>query len=182
MNVSMLKPYNKQDVKLSGLPKMILKPNDCTRIRAWCEKHFDEHRSPPPPPGQTLYTKENSHTLIWESPELDALWPTHCQQSMKPGTHRVQIVLMPPATFMPPHIDGHGAYRRYFGIDSSVPVHRIWCSLTEPDLGHVLMFDHHVYYNMPMGHCVRLPQGVEHSGVNAGWNNRWIAVCDGQTL
>lgn len=166
---------------MSGSPKMILKPNDCNRIRAWCEKHFAEHRSPAPPPGQTLYTKENSHTLIWESPELDALWPTHCQQDMQPGTHRVQVILMPPATFMPPHVDGYGAYRTHYGIGPTVPVHRIWCSLTEPDLGHVLVYDHHVYHNMPQGQCVRLPQGAEHVGINAGWNNRWIAVCDGQT-
>lgn len=140
--------------------------DQCTEVVAWCNQH----------PNQA--DQRSDQYTIWESEWIDDWWPHQGLYNTAVGTHHCQVIHTPPGSYMPLHHDTHGRYRRHRGIQDDQPVHRLWTSLTEPAIGHVLMFDDACWYNVPQGEIRSLWSVGRHVAANLGLIDRWTMVID----
>lgn len=147
-----------------------LTSSQCDRIIAWCESHKDIRQNPIPGLGWEYYT--------WQHQELDDMWCLASEFNCREGSQHCQVLLTPPRSMQNPHRDSHGSYHRW---RRQTPHHRMlrtWVSLTEPQMGHVVMYDWWCLYNMPRGEIIVLPEHQIHQAVNASDQPRWTMVVD----
>lgn len=144
--------------------------DQCTQVIAWCNQHLDQA------------DQRSDQYTIWESEWIDAWWPHTGLGDTEPNTHHCQIILTPPGSYMPLHQDTHGRYRRHQGVAEHRSVHRHWASLSEPAIGHVLMFDDACWYNVPQGEIRSLWSVGRHVAANLGDTDRWTMVVDAVSM
>jgi len=149
---------------------LFLPQKTCDDIIAWCESHPDL--------GRTLPSLYGPHASAFEHETLDDWWPYSGEFNTIPGSHHCQVIMTPPGSIQPAHTDTHGTYRRWRPQAPHHPVLRTWTSLTEPQLGHILMYETHCLYNVPRGQTIVLPKHERHQAVNSSHSMRWSMVVD----
>ena len=157
---------------------MHLTHQQCDTIIQWCQHHWDRATRPRADHDRYVHRTLRS-TPTWCDQDLVDLMPlTVSDLFVAPIT--CTVTLFQPGTITPPHQDTHRTHRERHHVPSHHIIDRLWIPLTEPHLGHVLMYEHQVIWSQPQGHGMWLPRDQDHSGCNLGWVDRWLLTVDGQ--
>jgi|TARA_Y100000114_G_scaffold20724_1_gene16647 hypothetical protein len=98
-------------------------------------------------------------------------------------TVRVQVMRHTPGRVSIPHVDKYNSFLTDINQTNSdskrKKIKRIWITLTEPQMGHVLLVGDEVAYNLPKGTALEFPSDVIHSGGNIGYVDRYVMTVTG---
>jgi len=98
-------------------------------------------------------------------------------------TARVQVMCHKPGTVSIPHVDKYNSFlidtTKTSNKEKRKKVKRIWITLTDPMMGHVLFVQNEVAYNLPKGTALEFDNNLIHAGGNIGYEDRYVMTVTG---